>query len=266
MRRPPRTDPPLAALLAVALLAACGCNSPERQLRRAERLWERGELDRAVDLYQRAGSSDDPDVGGVSLLRAAEVLQSSDPASAETSCERAVARFPGSGPAGACLMLIAELRRERLDWFGAIDAYREFLSQQVDDGTPQDVLHEIARCYVELGEPEQALMEWTALLERYPDGRLAAAALLGVARCHDLSGDVGLALSVYQRVRERFPDQPEAVQALVGEAGCLESQGDLDGAEAAYRAALAEHPNPDMVQRRLDVLQRSRSIRVPPSP
>ncbi len=266
MTRPPRTDPSLTLLAAVALVAVTGCSSPEGQLQRADRLWERGELDRAVEFYQRAGTSEDPTVGGVALLRAAEVQQSTDPAAAETSCEQAVARFAGSDPAADCLRLIADLRRDRLDWFGAIDAYREFMSQQADDPACEDVLHEIARCYVELGEPEQALMEWTALLERYPDGRRAAAALLGVARCHDLAGDVGLAVTVYQRVRERFPTAEEAVEALVGEAGCLESLGDLDGAEALYRAALDEHPNPDMVQRRLELLQRSRSIRLPPSP
>jgi tetratricopeptide (TPR) repeat protein len=219
-----------------------------------------------VEQYRAAGTSSDPEVGGVALLRAAEILRAANPDEAETSCEEAVARFRASDPAATCLLLIADLRRDRLDWWGAIDAYRELLSQRSDDPGCADVRHEIARCYVELGDPGQALVEWTELLERYPDGPRAASALLGVAQCHDLAGDAGLAMTVYLRVRERFPDSPEAVEALVGEAGCLEMQGDLDGAEALYRQALANHPNQAMVQRRLELLQQSRAIRLPPSP
>jgi tetratricopeptide (TPR) repeat protein len=262
----PRTDPRGALILGVALLTAAGCNSPERMLDRGDRHRESGDLSRAVEFYRSAGTSTEPEVGGVALQRAAEVLHSTDPTAAETSCEEAVARFPASDPAASCLLLIADLRRERLDWWGAIDAYRELLSQRADDPSCQDIRHEIARCYVELGDPGQALVEWTELLERYPDGPRAAAALLGVARCHDLAGDSGLALTVYQRVRERFPGTPEAVEALVGEAGCVEMRGDLDGAEALYRQALADHPNTAMVERRLELLQRSRTIRLPASP
>jgi len=250
----------------LSLLIASGCNSPERQLQRGDRLWERGELDRAVEQYRGAGASSDPDVGGVALLRAAELQHSQDPTAAETSCEQVVSRFPSSDPAADCLLLIADLRRARQDWWGAIDAYREFLSQQADAPACEDVRHEIARCFVELGDPGQALVEWTELLERYPDGTRAAAALLGVARSHDLAGDTGLAMTVYQRVSERFPSSPEAVEAQVGEAGCLEVLGDLDGAEKLYLAAVEHHPNPGMVERRLELLRQSRSIRVPPSP
>lgn len=266
MRPPRKSDRLIVAALAVALSIAAGCDSPERQLDRGDRLRDRGELARAVEQYRAAGTSSEPEVGGVALLRAAEVLHAADTEDAETSCEEAVARFPASEPAAECLLLIADLRRDRLDWWGAIDAYRELLSQRPDDPGCGDVRHEIARCYVELGDPGQALVEWTELLERYPEGPRAAAALLGVARCHDLAGDAGLALTVYQRVRERFPDTPEAVEALVGEAGCLEMRGDLDGAEALYRQTLANHPNAAMVERRLELLQRSRTIRLPASP
>ncbi len=266
MRSPRKSDPHVAAILTVVLSIAAGCNSPERRLERGDRFRDRGETDLAVEQYRAAGASTDPEVGGVALLRAAEILRASNSDEAETSCEEAVARFPASEPAATCLLLIADLRRDRLDWWGAIDAYRELLSQRADDPGCADIRHEIARCYVELGDPGQALVEWTELLERYPDGPRAASALLGVARCHDLAGDAGLALTVYQRVRERFPDGAEAVEALVGEAGCMEMLGDLDGAEDLYRQALESHPNRAMVQRRLELLQQSRSIRLPPSP
>lgn len=256
---------PLIASIS-ALVLCGGCDSHERQLQRGDRLEERGETERAVELYDEASASSDPEVGGLALLRAAEVQRAGDPAAAETSCESAVARYPGSRPAAACLTLIAALRRDRQDWWGAIDAYREYLSQQADEPSCEDVRHEIARCYVELGDPGQALVEWTELLERHPDGRRAPAALLGVAHCHDLAGDTGLALTVYQRVRERFPESPEAVEAVLGEAGCLEVQGDLDGAEELYRVAVVDHPNPTMVERRLELLRQSRTIREPASP
>jgi len=244
-----------------------GCDRHERQLTRAERCSTRGEVDRALELYDRASESAAVDVGGRALLASAELLwDQGDLVTAETRCEEAISRFPGTGAAADCLLKVADIRRVRSDWWGAIDAYREFLAQQPEATAGEDVQHEIALCYVELGDPDQALVEWTELLQRHPDGVRAADALLGVARCHDLAGDCGIAMTVYRRIQERFPETPQSADAIVGEAGCLEVLGDLDAAELRYRTAVTAHPNPEMVRKRLDALQQSREIREPPVP
>jgi len=249
------------------VLLCIGCDRHQRQLHRAERSQARGDAERALVLYERASASAEADVGGRALVATAELQwEAGEALAAETRCEEAISRFPGTGAAADCLLKVADIRKVRSDWWGAIDAYREFLAQQPDAALGEDVLHEIARCYVELGDPDQALVEWTELLERHPEGARAADALLGVARCHDLAGDCGIALTVYRRVQARFPGTPQSAEAMVGEAGCLEVQGDLGQAQARYEAALAAHPNPDMVRKRLSELQESRKIREPPEP
>jgi len=257
---------PSSALLLGAALLLTGCDSHPRQLQRADKAMEQGDVERALELYGKAAVSDEAAVGGRALLAAADAHGSADPTAAESLCEEAIFRFVGSDEAAECLMRIAVIRRARSDWWGAIDAYRELLAQQPEHPDGEDILHEIARCYVELGDPAQALLEWTDMLERYPDGRRTASALLGVARCHDLAGDCGLAISVYRRVTERFPLTREGTEAMVGEAGCLEVLGELDAAEERYRAALESHPNLAMIELRLEELEKARAIRSPTAP
>ena len=253
---------------AVAVTCACalvGCDRAASRLDRADRSLQDGDTERALTLYEQASVSDDPAVGGRALLAAARVHRDrlGDDDTTENLCEQAAARFPGGGVAADCLLLLAEIREARLDWYGAIDARREFLSQQPAHPAGEEVLDAIARGYVELGNLDQALIEWTELLERYPAGERAATALLGVARCHDLAGDCGMAAPIYQRVRTRFPSAPEAIEAGMAEAGCLEVLGDLGSAEALYRELVEVHPNPDAVRQRLDGLRRSQVIRTP---
>jgi len=243
-----------------------GCDRSPGALRRAERCLDQGRLEDALQYYQRAGEGDDADVAGKALLRAAELQRDlgDDPTAAEEACEEAISRFPKTEWAGACLLLVGDVRQQRRDWWGAVDAYREYLAQNPGDPAGEDVRHQIALCYLELDDPGQAQIEWTELLERYPDGERAADALLGVGRCHDLAGDCGLAVFVYRRVQVRFEGQPQAVEAMLGEAGCLEVQGDLDGAETLYRRCLESYPNPDVIRARLEELERSRKVRDPP--
>jgi TolA-binding protein len=253
------------ALLLIAALFTTGCDRGPGRLRRADRAVVRGDLARAVTLYRLAADSDDPDTARAALARSADLHRDrlDDPASAESICEELVSRYPGTDEAATCLQLMAEQRRSRQDWWGAIDAYRELLAQRPDDPSCEQTRHAIAQVYIQLGEPEQAMEEWTDLLELFPDSQRAADALLGVARCHDLLARCGMAIAVYRRVQERFAGSEQAADAMLGEAGCLETQGDLDGAEAVYRAALELHSSPDLVEVRLQHLARSRELRDP---
>lgn len=256
---PIRRAEPLAAILCVLL----GCVSPEAQLQRAQRAHSAGDDARALALYDQASRSEDAAVGGRALLEAARIHWPGDGESAEALCETAVERFTGSDEAAQCLQLIIDVRRQRLDHWGAIDAMRELLAQRPGDPACEQVRHDLANTYIQLDDLGQALIEFTAQLEQFPDGALASAALLGVARCHDLAGDCGVAVEVYRRVSERFAGSPDAYEAMVGEGGCLEALGDLDAAERRYREALAHHPNPDVVRRRLDELTKARMHRNP---
>lgn len=261
-----RRDPAAILILLLPSLLLAGCNRPAAALRKAERCAGQGDLDAALAHYRRAAEAEDPAVAGPALVSAAELQRDvgADPAAAEELCEEAVSRLPRTEWAAACLRVVAELREERRDWWGAIDAYREFLAQNPGDPLGEQVRNRIALCYLALDDPGQALVEWTEQLERYPEGELAADALLGVARSHDLAGDCGLAVFVYRRVQVRFEGRPQAAEAMLGEAGCLEVQGDLDGAETLYRRCLESYPNPEVVEARLEQLRQARRIRNPP--
>lgn len=250
--------------LAVAVVA-CGCDSQQKQLRRGDKLLGQGDISGAVQAYRAASPSTDESIAAPALWALATIHrdQLSEPTAAEESCEELITRFPAAVFSDDCLELMANLREARQDWWGAIDARREQLARQPDHLRGEDIRHRIARCYFHQGDPQQAIVEWTDQLELYPDGRLAADALLGVARSHDLAGDCGLAIGVYQRVNSRFDGSPQAAMAIVGEAGCVEFQGDLDRAEALYTEALVLHPNPAAIQMRLDELRLSRGIRDP---
>jgi len=249
----------------VAAWLAYGCDSQQRQLRRGDKLLGQGDVDGAVEAYRAAAPSPEESVAAPALWALATVHRDrlDDEAIAEESCEELITRFPTAALGDDCLALMAGLREARQDWWGAIDIRRERLARQPEHPAGEEIRHHIARCYFHQGDPQQAIVEWTDQLERYPSGKLAADALLGVARSHDLAGDCGLAIGVYQRVYSRFQGSAQAASAIVGEAGCLEFQGDLDRAEALYTEALQLHPNPAAVQMRLDELRQARGIRDP---
>jgi len=257
--------PGLAKLFLVLPLLLLACESPEKQLEKAEALRLAGDPEGAAEAYARAAASDLPEVGGVALLGHAEVsVEAGDPARAEELCHDTVARFPSTSPAGDCLRLRARLRILDDDPWGAIEALKLFLEHRPDDPACEEVRFQVAQRYLDLADPAQARLEWNALLEAFPDGRLAADARLGVARSHDVAGDCPLAVPAYRRVANEHPNTPQSAEAMVGEAGCLEAAGELEAAERLYRRAQPLHPNPAMVLQRLEGLERSRWVRDPP--
>lgn len=259
----------ILAILAVVvpMTLSPGCDRHERQLERADRSRLEGDLEGALELYRKASVSEDGDIAGPALLAAAEIVrqQGGEDRRVEELCQEGTDRFPGTASAGTCLRLVAEACEARGDPWGAIDALRLFLEQRHDDPAAEEVRHRVAQLYLDLDDPAQARLEWNEQLEHHPEGRLAAAALLGVARSHDVAGDCALAIPAYRKVQSRHPTTPQAAEAMVGEAGCLEAADDLDAAERLYRRAQPLHPNPEMVLQRLDDLERSRWVRDPPS-
>jgi len=255
-----------ATLVATLLFVTTGCDRQQGQLDRANAKRLAGELERAAELYLKAGAGKDPAVAGEALLQGARLeLELGNGPRAEALCQEVTDRFSGSPPSGSCLRLMAEQDEVRDDPWGAIELLRSFLEQHPDDPADEEVRHRVGRLYLELGDAPQARLEWNEQIERHPEGRLAAEAAIGVARTHDVAGDCELASPAYRRVQQRHPTTPQAAEAMVGEAGCLESSGDLDAAERLYRKAQPQHPNPEMVLQRLEDLERSRWVRDPPA-
>ena len=116
-------------------------------------------------------------------------------------------------------------------------------------------LLESGHSYLDLGEYEQARVEWKELLEKFPRSSLAPRVALQTARSYDLEGRNKEALKAYRIVQRRYPAHSVAPLASFGVAESLEQLGRLDEAIKAYESLLDDHPNPDAVTIKLEALR-----------
>jgi len=155
----------------------------------------------------------------------------------------------------ACLVDVADLRREALHLRQAIDAYRRALDLRPNGAYSEHCLYHAGLAYLGLGEAEQARVEWKELLERFPKSVFAASVALERARSFDLQGEHKSALTEFKELQTSWPEHSVAPLAVFGEAEALEQLGRLDEAEEAYARALAVHPNPGAVMLRIERLK-----------
>ena len=248
-------------VVAAALALADRRWGPARAFHRAEVAWEGGEYRRAAALFQRTADRYPGHplaaealyrVGRVNYLFLRDVREA-------VHALRGVARSRDAGPWGReAQRLLGEIFEQRQDdCRQAIVEYQRFI-QMDPAGEGNDAAQlAVARCSFVLREFDQARAEYETLLERYAESPLLAEALVGLGAAAAVTGRTELALRSYRRARTAAADPGLGAEASFGIAAALEASGDLAGALVEFETALATHPNPEIVARRI-VLVRGR--------
>ena len=83
-------------------------------------------------------------------------------------------------------------------------------------------------------------------LDRYPEGPLAARALLGLAEARRRLSRFAEATQLYRKLRDQYADSPLAAQALFGLALCRAQMGDDQAAADSLEQLLASYPDNPM--------------------
>jgi TolA-binding protein len=135
----------------------------------------------------------------------------------------------------------------------AIGYYQRLLD--IEQGSPDQYLYEIADSYFRLQNYPQARIEFENLLSSYPDSPLIPEVLHRKATILILENRAEEAKQDWQRLVDDFPESRYAGRARFNMASLLEERGELELALEAYRS-LQDYAQPLLLEQKIDHLTR----------
>jgi tetratricopeptide (TPR) repeat protein len=250
-------------LLALAL----ACSSSERQLEQANALRHAGDAKGALATYKAilADLGDGPLSDAQAVVRtkalrfAGDVsyLELGDYMGALSYYRRIVSLHPRAKEAHDARGVIGDIYRDRFrDNLAAIAQYADVAAS--DSPLAPRYQLEVARCYLALGNHEQARTEARILRERWPTHELADEAQLLTAQAWALEKKDDEALGAFQALIDRGPRPELVARALEGQAHIHAQASRFDRALALYALALPTHPNPDAIRTNIEAVRERR--------
>lgn len=222
---------------------------------RAEKSWEDGSYREAVDAYLALVEEypDDPladraqfQVGNTYYLFLQKDRQ------AIRTFRDLIRRDPASPWSLIAQGLLGEIYEKRLeDYHQAIIEYQRRIHLSPEDEGSDVAQLGVARCYFSLGDFERAREEYELHLERYPDSPRRDRVLAGVADSYYVTRAYQSAIRYYREAAAASGDARLQSEAGFGIASCLEESGDLDEALREFERVAGEHPNPGLVEQRI---------------
>lgn len=246
-----------SALSGLALLLS-GCGHPARVvLAEADDAYRRGDFERAAAAYAGLPFFAGEQFRAYGAFRAATCWRDAlhDPRRAELQFQDCARSHAETSWGYACMVELGNLRRDRWDLRGAVDAYRGALQMQPQGEFTEHILLESGRLYLRLGEAAPAREEWAELLQRVPQTTRRADVATEWARSWEIEGDARAALIAWEDILRAEPDASSQERALLGRAEALAAMGDFAQAEAAFERALAASSQPDAVLLLLNALR-----------
>lgn len=160
--------------------------------------------------------------------------------------------YPKTDHALGALTMIADIYHHKLgNVQAAIDAYQRIAAEFPQRPETRGALLKIANAYFQLKNYEQARTEADRLVNAWPNTPEAAQARFQSANSYYLQGRYPEAIATYERLFETKPD-PELEALVLFELGnCFQELEEPERALAYYYAALADHSDPMLVQRKI---------------
>ena len=255
---------PACWVLLLAALAAGGwqvyrlwdTQQPQKLLKEAVKLESRGQSAASAELYQRLSANypDSPQAARA-LLRLArqQLFEKDDHQRALLYLLQLEHDYPASPLVLQAREQAAELiKRYQRDYQRAIDYYQRLL--QMDGGTADRYLYEIADCYFRLENYPQARVELENLLDRYPDSPLAPAALYRRGGILLLEERAAEAEEVWEELIQSYPNNAYQSRAEFNLAKLLEEREQLEEALQRYRT-LDDFPHPALLEKTIKHLE-----------
>ena len=101
----------------------------------------------------------------------------------------------------------------RMEYEIALEESEVFLQEYRGDPMTEDVRFIRGECFLELDKAQDALREFSTILQEYPRGKKTPAVLLRMAITYNMTGDSELAEGVAGRLLREYPDSEEAAEA-----------------------------------------------------
>ena len=205
--------------------------------------------------------------GELQLANGIEALDSGDSSLALRLLADYLARYPSSDLAPNARYLAARAALEEkeplkaLDWLTDLDS----LIPEVEDF----VLAAKATAHRHLGQWPETLSAWELLLKKYPKSPLSVEALYGAADAYFALDQSRDAKRAYEKAMRANSRSDRADLARFNLAQMAENNNELNDAAELYRYFYYELPSDplsDVAKRRLDVLEKSSTVRPPSVP
>ncbi|GAB4133332.1 hypothetical protein JCM17478_07960 [Thermopirellula anaerolimosa] len=244
-----RGDLQEADRLLVQALRQCKTDAEARALY-GEVLWRLGKREAAIEQLKSAVEQA-PDQAPIHLRLAEKYLASGNVELAQRHTETAIRISPGSG---AAWLMHGKVLQARGQTRSAIAALQRCLDFNPDNA---EASARLAECYQLSGQPDRALAEWHAALEKCRPGHEPVEWLTAVAQVYQWMGRHANAAEYYAQAAERDNGNPD----LLVQSGLAHiAAGNRLGALGALRQALASDPQNPAAQRLLRQLSTDQVI------
>ena len=217
-------------IVAVALAAGCGQDSPEKLVASAKGFIEKNDY-KSAEIQLKSALQKQPDLGEARYLLGVAMMETGDYVSAESELRKAIEyRYP---PAAVYPKLARALARQ--------GDLKKLISElggvRLDDAAARAAVGtEIGNAHLVLGQPKEARAAFAAALADKPND---PAARIGEARLAAVDGDLDGAMKIADEVLAQSPGMPEA---LLLKAEIHAARNEIDPALAAMREVVKTQP------------------------
>jgi tetratricopeptide (TPR) repeat protein len=161
-------------------------------------------------------------------------------------------KYPKTEPSLAALATVADLYHYKLGKpQQAIEAYQRLVSDFPGRAEAPHAQLQIVAAYFKLKDYEQARTEAAWVLKRWPGTPEAAQAEFEMADSYYLQKRYTEAIATYERLLDSKPDANLTALVLFEVGNCYQELGDGERALNYYYSSLPAHPNPSLVQRKI---------------
>jgi TolA-binding protein len=224
---------------------------------RAENLVERGEYQRAADLFgDLARRHPTFHLAPQAQFQSGEILniylgRYHEAILAYLLVEK---NHPHADFSWRAQLQVAEIYKNRLrDYTRAIVTYQKLLDSGTIDG--DRVQYEIADTYFRINNFEQARIEFEGLIQKYPQSAFLPEVTYRIAVASSLEGQLKEAEANYRGVIRDWPDSPFAIEAKFGLATVLEEREELMAALQILEELQGQYPNGEALARKMSQIQ-----------
>jgi len=195
-----------------------------------------------------------------SLFRLGEIyyLSLGEPQKGLDYFSQMVERSPHSERAVQALLYEAEIYEGSFSQYdSAILQYQRIIKEYGDHGNIDEYIYHIGLLYYQKGDCAQASIEWTGLINRFPESHRRIDAEYQKINCLFVSGASKKAIKGFEQLLRNYPDSRYDYDARLGMAMSYEELDKPSKALAEYRLLLERYPSKIAIQRKVASVEKT---------
>jgi len=250
----------LINLLFVIIFTSCHRESVKKKINEAELNRNKGQYAKAIVIYKNIidKKTNNPIyIKALFELGRTYYFYLNDYPAALRYFYQLIYNYPNNALAVSSQKNIADIYLFKIkDFEKAIEEYNKLLYiKSIDVVNREDIIYNIAQCYFNLGNYEQARLEYRYLLEGFPNTHLTSKVYFRIATALHLQGAFIKAINSYQVVISKFPKDKLSNTARLEIARILEDQDKLKEALEIYHKLFKTYENKDMVRNKINQIK-----------